>query len=521
MMRTERSFSARKPRPFVAVSASAPSVQDVEQPGGETSVFEPDEVIDAPAEAGDWLESILGDHPSKVDHPTFQAWRDEARAAFARKEFVLPTRRTEGWRLSDLSGLVKTQFGAPVAAKLTSDDVAALTQLPEGDKTRAVFVDGVFRPDLSNLTGLPAGVLVGGAEALKGKAAELPLLANGPHWRDPRAAEIRTLSYSKENRLPMDRGLSTFAALNQACFRDVACVFVPRGVTVEAPIHVVFVSDSTGPNTARHPRCVAVFEEDSSATLVEEYVSKSSPEASGSCFTNSVTDVHVGDRAALKHVFVQDVPSSEYSIAMTAVRQGQESRYTAVAAAVGGKVSRHDLDVELTAEGSETKIRGLTVVSDKTVAETQSRLQHRRPHAASDHVHTCIAAGQARAVFSGKIQVAKEAQQTNAGQLSRSLLLNNRARVELMPVLEIRADDVKCTHGATCSDLDQDELFYFESRGIDKTTARELMVLSFASGALSEVPYPALVSRVQARARAVLPGISDPAGLYRKSGQLA
>jgi Fe-S cluster assembly protein SufD len=391
-----------------------------------------------------------------------EAIRD--RAAARVQELAIPSKREEEWRFTDLAPLLQIEF-QPVR-ELATLDFATIAPfgLPEAVNSRLVFVDGQFDAALSAVDDLPAGMIVGslrtGADLLTtiGKDATRYL------DRQPGSEEV-------------------FTALNTASFTDGALVWLPRHQEVAPPVHLLFVSTGTQPALA-HPRCLVVAETGSQLTLIEEYVALHS----GTYFTNAVTEIWVEGNAEVNHTRVQRESGQAFHIGKTVVAQARDSHYTCTAISLGAALSRHNLEVFAKGEQTQTTLNGLTMLAGDQVGDTHSTIAFSQPHGSSEQVHKCIVDDRAHAVFNGKIFVPKLAQLTDAAQLSRTLLLSPKARVDTKPQLEITADNVKCAHGATVSQLEADELFYLQSRGIDADQARSLLVYAFAVDVIDRIP---------------------------------
>jgi len=373
---------------------------------------------------------------------------------------VIPNTREEEWRFTDLSSLKQVDFklGMFQETSLESDILPEVSQ-------RLVFVNGVYSPDLSNTENLPAGLIVGNLDVLSSEiVGEYLAQAEG-------AKEV-------------------FTALNTAALNDVAVVWVGKNVVVEKPIHLLFISVSGESATISQPRVLVVAESNSQVTLIEEYIASSQNE--GVYFTNSVTEIWVNENAQVSHNRVVREGAAAFHIGKTAVTQARYSRYSCNAVTVGGKISRHNLEILQTGEQTETTLNGLTVIANNQLADTHSALSLNHPHGVSKQLHKCIIGDRAHGVFNGKIFVPKLAQLTNASQLNRNLLLSSKSRIDTKPQLEITADNVKCAHGATVSQLEDDQIFYLQSRGIDENNARKLLVNGFAMEVINFIPVASL-----------------------------
>lgn len=399
-----------------------------------------------------------------------QTIRDRATATV--QELAIPSTREEDWRFTDLAGLLKVNFQAVDQSPALSFAEIQPFLLPEAINSRLVFVNGVYDPALSCVDDLPDGVVVC-------NLMTIAALMDGPEAEmvDTLPGYLAGFKGSEE----------VFTALNTASMIDSAIVWIPNEQEVETPIQILYVATATQ-TTIAHPRCLVVVESDSQLTLIEDFVSLHE----GVYLTNSVTEILVDNNAQVNHTRVQRDSTDAFHIGKTVVSQARDSRYTCNAIGLGAKLSRHNLEVHQNGEQTETTLNGLTMLAGEQLGDTHSSIAFTRPHATSSQLHKCIVDDRARAVFNGKILVPKPAQLTNAAQLSRTLLLSPKARVDTKPQLEITADNVKCAHGATVSQLEDDEVFYLQSRGINQDEARKLLVYAFAHEVINRVPVESL-----------------------------
>lgn len=410
----------------------------------------------------------------QVIEPETVAWVQELRdrAASLARQYTIPTRSDEEWRFTDLSALRQVTFQAvSEQSAISLSDIKSLT-LPEAVNSHLVFVNNVYAPDLSSIAHLPDGVVVSNLAGL------------------PITHRSRVKDY-----LAQHQGVQeVFTSLNTAGITDVALVWVEKNVVVETPIHLLFISTTGDTPIISQPRCLLVAESGSSVTLIEDYISSPTlnPQSLTPYFTNAVTEIVVGENAQVRHTRVERESVEAFHIGKTAVNQARDSRYTCNAITLGGKLSRHNLEVFQTGEQTETTLNGLTMIAGQQVADTHSAIALNHPYGTSNQLHKCIVADKAHAVFNGKIFVPKPAQLTNANQLNRNLLLSPKARVDTKPQLEITADNVKCSHGATVSQLEDEEVFYLQSRGLDENDARNLLITAFATEIINQLPLASL-----------------------------
>ena len=268
-----------------------------------------------------------------------------------------------------------------------------------------------------------------------------------------------------------------FGALNTAFLEDGAYVHVPRGVILENPVSILFVSTEHDSPTVSHPRNLIVAEENSQATIVEDYVSL----GSGQAFCNTVTELVAGDHAVVSHYMIEREHTGAYNVSTLRIQQGRAANVSSHSLLLGGALVRNNVHPVLAGEGGECLINGLFIGDDRQHLDNYMLVEHASPHCASRQFYNGILDGRAHGVFHGRIIVHKDAQKTDAKQTNRNLLLSDSAQIDTKPQLEIYADDVKCTHGATIGQIEENSLFYLRSRGIDEGTARRLLLVAFAS----------------------------------------
>jgi Fe-S cluster assembly protein SufD len=382
------------------------------------------------------------------------------------KELGFPSVKEEEWKYTNVAPLTKLEFQSEseaIPARLTADDVAALG-CPEAKGSELVFVNGVLRPELSSLNDLPAGVVAMDLRKAIGTESHHDLI---------REHLARGVDYNANG----------FVALNTAMLDGGAFVLIPKNTEVTKLISLLFIADGTEGNIASFPRVLVVAAENSKATLVETYVSA----GSGISFTNAVVEIALQDGARLEHYKVQRESVTAFHVAATNASLGANSSYDSTAINFGAQLSRHDIAVKMPHEGSECWVDGLYVVSSGQHTDTHSVIDHQQPHCTSHQLYKGILDGKSRAVFNGKIFVRHGAQKTDAMQTNKNLLLSKEARVDTKPQLEILADDVKCAHGAAVGQIDEDEMFYLQTRGIHSELARNLLTYGFAEEVIGKI----------------------------------
>jgi Fe-S cluster assembly protein SufD len=347
--------------------------------------------------------------------------------------------------------------------KLAAGDIEPFT-FAESRDSQLVFINGSFSRRLSNLANLaaaPNDCVVSNLDEIPNEYANVA--------RDHLAAYA-------------DYRDATFTALNTASISDGAFVYIPDGKVVETPIHLLFISAADKP-VVSHPRVLIVAGAGAGATIIESYVSLSE----GVYFTNAVTEVVAGEGAVIKHYRLQQESERAFHIATTQAYQERASNYTSYAISLGAQVARHNLNVALTDENIETTLDGLYVVTGQQHTDSHTTIDHQKPRSVSNQLYKGILDGRSRAVFNGIVFVREAALLTDARQLNKNLLLSPDAHVDTKPQLEIFADDVKCAHGATVGQLEDEELFYLSTRGIPPERARALLTFGFAEDVISRI----------------------------------
>jgi Fe-S cluster assembly protein SufD len=386
-----------------------------------------------------------------------EGWVARLRAAALERANALsvPTTREEDWRFTDLAPLTRLAVQPAAAPAAPGPDAIAPWILAEA-AARLVFVDGIYAHGLSSIPAGGPGVAV---TAWHGGAGEAP---------DGLDAILGTVAGFDSN---------LFAALNTAFLRDAAIIQLAPDAVAQSPVHVLHVSTARGEPHATYPRTLLVAGRGSRCTLLEDYVAI----GDGAYLSSPVTEIVVGEEAVVEHVRVQREAGQAFQLATCAVRQARSSEYRASALAFGARISRYELTVTHAGPGAQTHLDGLALIGDRQLADTHTFVDHAHPQGQLRQLHKCVVGGGAHAVFNGRIVVREGAQQVDARQASRNLLLSDRAHIDTKPQLEIFADDVKCAHGAAVGQLDQDELFYLRSRGLDDAAARRLLTYAFAA----------------------------------------
>lgn len=425
-------------------------------------------MTDVMTQTNSYLQDFVGrDLGVGGDGPAWlQALRVAAGERFA--ELGFPTRRDEEFRYTNVSPIAETPF------RRAGGDNSTLTQdglkpfLYEGlSGSQIVFVNGHYQPHLSRTGGLPPGVTVTTlADALT------------THADAVQSHLARHASFESH----------AFVALNTAALEDGAFVHIPRNAVVDEPIHLLFLSSAADRPTVSHPRTLILADENSQSTVVESFAGP----ADQVYFTNAVTEVVTGENAVVDHYKVQRESVKAYHVATLQVQMGRAANFSSHSIGLGGQIVRNDANALLGAEGCECTLNGLYMATDRQLVDNHTSIDHAMPHCNSHEIYKGILDGHARGVFNGKIFVRLDAQKTDAKQTNQTLLVSPDAQINTKPQLEIFADDVRCTHGATIGQLSGEALFYLRARGIPEDQARSLLTYAFASDVVSRIKVDAI-----------------------------
>jgi len=398
-----------------------------------------------------------------------RAMRGEAMARFSERGW--PTTRDEAWRHTSVAALARAAFTRPDGDRTGLVAPERLKQLDFGSAFTGweiVFVDGRYAPELSSAVSTE-GVRISSLQQA---------LREEPERLRPRLGRLAGLDEA-----------DPFRALNTAFLEDGGLVEVAPGATPSAPIHLIFFSTGQAARpTVSHPRTLILAAPGSQATVVETYAGAEG----GSYFTNAVTEVALEEGAVVDHYKLQRDSDKAFHVATLAVGQGRGSVFTDHSVCVGGTLARNHVEVRFEGEGGECELQGLFVADGAQHMDTHSLIDHAAPRCSSRELYKGILDGRARGVFYGNIIVHPGAQKTNATQTNKNLLLSKEALVDSIPGLQIYANDVKCKHGSTTGQIDEDAVFYLRSRGIDAETARAILTYAFAREVVDLVRVPAM-----------------------------
>lgn len=382
------------------------------------------------------------------------ALREAALRRFA--ELGFPTRRDEAWRFTNLRPLSRAAFLPAAPDAETVDRAALASYLLAGKTHRIVLVNGHFAPGLSKIGALPQGIWLGStAEALK-----------------TRPELVEAAFDESEN-----TGAQAFASLNAAFFADGFILALEPGAVLETPVEIVHIGRASS-TQAFYLRSAVLAGAGSSATVIESFA------GTGSGWTNAVTRIDLGQGARLAHVKIQDEPQDAIHFALVRASLAAGARYENFTLTLGALLSRQDSLVAMQGEHAELSLAGAYLLRGRQEATIAPYVDHQSPGGKTREIVKGVVDDHAHGVFLGTIAVRPGADRTDAHQLNRNLLLSPGAAVDTKPELEIFADDVKCSHGATVGDLDENALFYLRARGIDEASARNMLIEAFAADAI-------------------------------------
>lgn len=388
-------------------------------------------------------------------NPATTQLRTDGLNAFADLDF--PNHRIEEWRFTNLNALTKG-----VANDADATDGPAISG-PEFETPYAmIFVNGRFDAGNSQISALPVGV------HLSSLAAELDA--------------------GKTDLIPGDATEQSLVALNTAFMEDGFVLTVDAGVTLDHPVQIKFLATAATDRPARHMRNVVRIGAGAQVTLLEEHIS----EGTLSYFANPQTSITLAPGSLLRHFKYQNESINAFHLALTECDVADDATYENFSLSTGAKLSRNELATTIVGSGAKSILNGAYLMRGKQHCDTTTLTRHTVPKNDSEQVYKGVLDGEARGIFQGKIQISKDAQQVAGDQLSKALLLSDRATVACKPELEIYADDVKCSHGATSGELDEDALFYLQSRGIDEKSARKILIDAFLADVIEEISNDAV-----------------------------
>jgi len=400
------------------------------------------------------------------------AIREEGQRYFNEKG--LPAKKNEEWKYTDISPLTKHDFLPPQSNPILKDDqrksILKFLETPmlALSPFRLVFIDGFYSPVLSQVERLPLHVAFDSlAHTL---ATQNPLIKK------------HLATYADYHQNP-------FVALSNAYIEDGAFIHIPRNTSLQHPLHIIYITQNRQ-SVAYHPRNLIIAEPGTQASVIEQYVTLE--EDHPVYFNNPVSEIVVSQNAQLQHFKIQQESQHAFHIAYMQAEQARDSQFTSHSLSLGGKLTRNNIHSYLFGTNAECNFNGLYIAGQQQHVDNHTLIYHHSPHCQSNQLYHGILDQKARGVFNGKVYVEPEAQQTDSQQTSRALMLSDHARVDAKPQLEIFADDVKCTHGATVGRLDENALYYLRSRGITKQEARKMLTLAFGQQVIDHITHKPL-----------------------------
>jgi Fe-S cluster assembly protein SufD len=416
-----------------------------------------------------YLETLAGRGQHNVPE-----WLRTVREAGAKRfaSLPFPSRRDEAWRFTDIKPLLESAFGTATEAPDEAVDLSLVEShlFNEAGWTELVFVNGFFAPELSRVS------------------------SNGPvHVGSlaESAATNGTLAQQHLDRLIGETG-DVFNALNSAFLLDGAIIHARRGHAVEMPIHILYVTTGREGNKAVHPRNLIVLDEMAEITVIESYVGLTDTPY----LNNVVTETSLANGAVLKRYKVLQEGPQGYHLSSTRVNQDKNSVFRSFSAFLGGKIGRNELKTRLSGEGATAFLSGLYLAEGDQLIDSPTTIEHASPHGTSRIHYKGVLSDSSHAVFSGRIYVHHGAQKTDSNQLNSNMLLSDKATIDTKPLLEIFADDVKCTHGATVGQPSSNQIFYLKTRGISEEMARALLTCGFAGEVVDTISVNPLRTRL-------------------------
>jgi Fe-S cluster assembly protein SufD len=409
--------------------------------------------------------------------------RESAIENFAAQGF--PSPKDESWKYTNTKKLQQTEYCLAQQAVIPPTDSLA-AQISEQqfcpDEHRMVFINGTYHHELSSNSPFPEGIIISSfAQALQ----DHPILM---------ASTLGEM---------VNHQTHPFSALNSAFMSDGLFLWAAENSQMASPIHCLFISTTTAKPVVCYPRLLLVLKNKTQLTLIEHYIDLSSPEPDMTAakqnhhLINAVTEIHLGPEAHLDHYKLQHESLNSSHIAAMYVQQHRGSRFTSHSYSLGAALARYDIQIQLTGSQCECCLNGVYLADGNQHVDYHTQIAHLAPDCSSQQLYKGVIQGRARAVFNGKVIIHPEAQQSNAKQLNKNLLLSDSGEVDTKPELQIYADDVICSHGATVGELDTQALFYLQSRGISKNDAQACLVYGFVSELLERINHPSLRKFIQ------------------------
>ncbi len=402
-----------------------------------------------------YIQSLTSQAPS---------WLNDIRKYNIKQFYRLgvPTFKDEEWKYTNISPIIQHRYRLPQESQLTDQD--SLKKYYDPHESNIILVDGHLDPHFSLLKNLPQGIRISS-------------LKEAIDRENPRIKELLKKSEEQNG--------SAFLALNKALSNQGIYIQIDDKTVFEQLIHIIHITNDTGKDIISSPRTMISLGKSSEATILESHLSFQNDLI---YFTNSLTEIFLSENSTLLYCKAQGESLQAYHIGSTSIWQERNSNFNSFFLSTGGNIARHNLNVFINGEGAHALLNGLYSVSGKQLVDNHTAVDHRFPNCTSNQLYKGILNGESHAVFNGKIFVQPIAQLTNSYQLNKNLILGKECRVDTKPQLEIFADDVKCTHGATIGQLNEDEIFYFQSRGVSKKIAVKMLSRGFVDDIINTIP---------------------------------
>jgi len=388
----------------------------------------------------------------------------------------LPSIRVEDWKYTSLRALEEGSFVKEPEHVEPSPDLAARFQIPDLDAYRLVFVNGHYSATFSDAANLPKGMT-------------LTTFAN---------AEENAVEEVRAHLGEVSDGDRLFSALNASWLADGVFLHIARNTKVDKPVQLVWLSTPQSEAFGIAQRLLVVMEEGSEAAVLEQFVSTDEPQ---NVFTNGVSEFVIGDNAQLRHCRLHLEEPGAIHVGAVHASVGRNAVLSGFHVALGGRLKRNDIQVRMRGEGGHCELNGVYLPRNREVIDYHTCIEHEVPNCTSEETFRGIIADEARAVFNGRIHIHRDAQKTSAHLSNRNLLTSNKAEVDTKPELEIYADDVQCSHGATVAQLDEGHLYYLLSRGVSEQEAQVLLSFGFINEILNRIRREALQNYLRAELR--------------------
>ncbi|TNE71213.1 Fe-S cluster assembly protein SufD [bacterium] len=418
-------------------------------------------------QAKETLQSLIQNHSFQLEF--LSDYRNAALERF--KSIKFPTNRDEEWRFLNLKDIARADFKLSTASNIQVDVTPYL--LEEAIDSTLVFVNGFFRQDLSRIENLP-----------KGACLKTFSDAGEPQYNELET-HLGSLIHPKDD---------FFVELNSAIVDNGVLVFIPKETKFESPVHILNLVTKEAEGAVIAPRCVILADAFAKATIIEDFIGLGEFE-----YLNiPVAEIRMAEGAHLQHYRIQRESKKAFHINRLGTKVDQNADYQSYTIHFGAKVSRSDVRADLTGEQSNSILDGLVLINGEQESDTHTLMHHQQPNCTSHQLHKVVVDDKAHSVFNGKIWVDQIAQKTDSFQENRNILLSDNGTVDTKPQLEIFADDVRCSHGATVGQLDEEEVFYLKSRGLDELTSKELLIYGYALEVIENLEVESLKKQLSA-----------------------